>query len=560
MFLKISNCGRLNRNFLKLMGFTTKRDLPGDNRTIGVFGSGTKAAAVAALRLGYGLVITSHDHLSSYRLSFDWQEVNLGGGETTKQIRFLYRTCDEDGNEGHYEEFWDMTLDAFKDWDQPIGSDGAEAFKVLREFICNAFDEDPEFRIDWVEDDEIDFAPEGMTHVFIRQTDDVQLAFDGIERYFKFLASDLEPLLEVPDVGCIYPKSEEDVSRLFVRGVLISCTNDSWNSTLYDYDLDDKDLISEDRTVKNIYDYKMKLGALLAEIADEEIITKMLRAMFAVEGAKIEDSALVYIYRMHDKIRAVWLRALINMYGTELLCVASGNRITDQDANQIYGYTVLGGSFSLKSFLKGVLGLPSADKIAVPQPKYSLLRFEDLDRRSQANFMLAFRAFAFGFPDRTAIPIVFFLFDDERVRQRINGVAGMGDDIMNEIWISALSSHELRSPMCLLRCLIHESRHVRTGVDDYNRVFVEAAEDDILRLLMSALQRNYDLDGNPVVAVGKSEEIRPNIVRPIIFCDDEGIEILGFDSDDDIGPAGAADSCFEELLRLERELFDKRKK
>jgi hypothetical protein len=110
--------------------------------------------------------------------------------------------------------------------------------------------------------------------------------------------------------------------------------------------------------------------------------------------------------------------------------------------------------------------------------------------------------------------------------------------------------------MALLSCLIHESRHCVTAAYDYDRKFVGKAEEDILHLLMLLLGRKSDLDGNPISKAGDADAIRPNIVRPLIFVDENGKEILTMNLEDLSGPAESSDDpCFDELLRIEKELL-----
>jgi hypothetical protein len=521
MFLKILNHGLLNRHFLELIGFGTKRNLPDDGRTIGEFGSGTKVAAVAALRLGLDLTICSADQLGRYRLSFVWQEVDLGGGTKTRQIFLVYTQPSEGGEDTVERKTWQVTLDAFKDWDQPIGRDDAPAYKVLREFICNAFDADPAFEIGWVEDDGLDYAPIDATVVYIRKNPNIQHVFDHIDRYIKFLANELKPIASVPGLGHVYQRSDPERTRLFVRGVLVNCSEDHWNSGLYDYDLLDKGLVSEDRTIKSAYAFQQKLGQLLVRVDDRSFLKTILQQ--SLNGrCPLETAALGYVYSLTDELRIIWRRFLVEIFGTDLLCLASGNRVIDQDAQQLMGYTVVGGTFSLQSFLREAVGLPTADKIISQDIKYSLLRFEDLDKTSRYNFEIAFQVFASFFPERAGLPIIFFLPENEAIRAKISGVAGLGESNFKEIWISALSATTLRSAMDLLRCLIHESRHIVTGAYDYDRNFVAMAENEILYLSMLVLNRRTDLDGRTLPKLRKPKgksTVRPNIVAPRSIAD-----------------------------------------
>lgn len=526
MFLKITNRGNFNRNFLKLVGFTTKRDPESSTRKIGIFGSGIKAAAVVALRLQLNLIISSVDHIGPYILKCRSENTALGGGYNASIIRFLYKQPVELGMHD-YEEDWNMTLDAYKDWDMPIGQDAAKAFKMLREIICNAYDEDPHFSMSLVgaEPEQIDFDPHGFTSVYIRYTPAVQYVLEKPNRYFKFLNGVESPWVTVEGIGSIYPKSEAHHTRLFVRGVLISCSGHQSVKSLFDYDLFAKKLISEDRTVKNIYDYKIELGKLLATLQDEELIELLLRSMLDTEASSmLENSAVSHVRNMSDSCRLLWLQALERICRTDKFCLASGKRIIDQDANQIFEYSVLNVGRGLRDFLHRMLGIPRADEVVEEVPAHKLISFSSFNEQSRKNFMLAFRAFSIGFPQRADIPIAFFIARDENYRKRIRAYAGLGKQSLKQIWIQATSETELRSPMDLLRSLIHESRHVASKAHDYNRRFIEAAEDDILNLLMRVLGHAEDLDGNAIAPAGVTDyRLEPNFVEPDY---DSGLEEL----------------------------------
>jgi len=510
-YLKITNRGSLNRKDLELVGSTTKRDRLDDEAVIGHKGSGTKLSTVAALRLGLQVAVTSTDYLGSYYLAFDTEEVDIGGRQV-RQIHFNYFEPTDRGELRKSRQPWFMTLDAFQDWDQPIGNDGLKAYKVLREFICNAFDEDKGFRIEYV--DRPSFAPPGETSVYILNTPEVRQVFDRVSRYFKFLATEA-PLVRLQGLGSIFTKSEPKNTRLFVLGVMVECTDDWWRHSLFDYSLSRKSLVSEERVIKSLYEYEGELGRLLAALTCDGLTFSLFQHIVSrPSGLEVRALSRVHAEDFSDRSREAWLGAVRQAYGDGPLCIATGHRAIDSDASQIYGYRVVGGdSLELRSFLKA-LGFPTASEIVPKKFEYRLVRFGELDQDSQRRFQEAFRMFARQFPDRARIPIVLYYPLDEKMR-RAAGYAGIGEGLYKEIWLAALTPTSLGSVHDIFETLMHEGRHCVTKVDDYDRIFVRAAERDVTTVIYRTEGRDEFGPGLPVPPSGDPDRIRPNLVIPL---------------------------------------------
>jgi hypothetical protein len=489
--------------FLELIGFGTKRGKDHDPSVIGFKGSGIKLAAVAAMRLGLDLTISSTDERGRYVLSFEHEDVEAAG-HRSQRIVLAYRTLSKGAPDGTPEEIdrrpWNMTLDAFMDWDKPIGADDDHSFKVLREFVCNAKDEDERFALSF--SDDIAFAPEGETFVFLRYTDEVKrILHDEPDRYFKFLSS-RAPLHVVEGKGAIYPKSEPGVTRLFHLGVLVGCEKPIFTYSAYDYSLENKDLISEERTIKRSHEYERELGAMLASVTDVPTIAFLVERIFAHE-ARLEVSALEDVKRIADDAALAWRTAFNARFAAEKVCIPSDDVQADTDAEELYGFKVARGiPFSLRPFMK-LLGYPSAKEVQPVLGVITRIRFEDLNETDRLAFMVAFRLCARYFPERAKLPIVFFRGDDRR-RDAILGYAAGKDGSMNEIWIACATPTSLHADFSgLLTTLIHEGRHIETQAGDYDRNFVRAAEKDILALVLRA---------EGVSEPGDQQEIAPNFV------------------------------------------------
>lgn len=505
-YLKISNRGTLNRKYLELIGFTTKRERAGDPSVIGTFGSGTKFSAVAALRLGLRVAITSTDYLGRYVLRFEPKEIDVSGRKV-QQIHLRYSLVGSDGKVYESCHPWCMTIDAFKDWDEPIGSDDKRGFKCLREFICNAKDEDPDFRLELAE--RLTFASPGETSVFIAYEGDVRKILDESPKYFKFLSGDLcpsytLPLRSVPGIGDIYPRSDNSRTRIFVLGVMIDCSDDVCRSSVHDYSLYDKALVSEERIVKNQVKLMSEIGKLLACVDDADTATALLAAAHA-GLANLERSALGQIRSLGAPQLAVWLEAVTRVFG-DGICIATQNTQVDNDAEQIYGYKIVAVHYELRYFLQ-ILGIPLSSEVVPEKPEHEFVRYSELDIESQVRFIRAYRVFAEHFPERAGVPIAFYLPSGEDAKK----FAGFAFE-NREVWIAVKTATTLGSVRKLFETLVHESRHIATGAGDYDRAFVNAADTEVSVLAFRAsCEKRFDKT-EEVPKKGKSR--RPNLVVP----------------------------------------------
>lgn len=523
MYLKISNQGCLHRDEVRLIGFSAKADKAANRNKIGQFGTGTAYATIAALRLGLEVAITSTDSLGRYFIRFEIEDLDMGGGKKTKEVYLHYWGLDDEGNAVDVRRLpWNVDIAAFRDWDKPIGDDDARTFKILREFICNARDEDMKFSVDVAEEQV--FAPEGCTEVYIEYGEELDGVIRNPGRYFKFLASN-EGRLVVPGVGFVTTKSESGVTRLFVQGVLVSCSREVlFDKSVLDYSLDEKGLVSEDRTIKRMSDFRKELGKLITRIKQEKLVRAILGNAIT-QSMSPERDALATVTSMDEPYRGIWLKALRERYKWDDLCIASGNVQTDEDARQIYNYLPLTVDSDLARFLNKALGIPFAKDIAPPAPEVELLRFRDLSVESRMRFEAAFRVFATYFPERTLFPVTFFRAKTEKEKERIGAYAGVGDAVYKEIWIQAKSETELPSFGSLLWLLIHESRHCATKANDYHRDFVKEAQREIMRLLARMLGRTKDFDDNPLPPLGNPDVLKPIIVDPLKIEGEEEFEV-----------------------------------
>lgn len=527
MYLRIDNAGSLDRRFLQLIGLGSKggdaTKGKGTEKKFGVFGTGAKFASYASIRLGLECAISSTDEQGRYVLRFRTEPVTVQGVEaqrilleyhtlrhgeratTTKPAVRLVRT--------------DVTTNAFIEWDKPLGDDESEAFKILREYVCNAYDEDPDTIITTSEVH--GFAPEGRTSVFLRLTDDIRHVIEEApERYFKFLRRGSQSY-KVKGHGAIYESSDSEATRVFHMGVLAGCKRSSWTRSIYDYSLDDRRVVSDQRVIKDWNAFLEALGTMLASISDRGMVETLCRHVF-LRNARLEATALGRAApTLPEAAVRTWREVIEEHYGSRDLCIPCDIVQIDGDAEQVYGHAVARDApKGFRDFMKR-LGYPSAKDIAPELPEMIRVRFDDLDESSRREFMAAFRLCAKHFPSRARLPIVFFHVQDESKRQRILGHA-IGKGGMKEIWVACETPTSLRGGMLgLLEMLIHEGRHIETKAGDYDRNFMRVAEKDIVGLIFRAEGMPLFPDGTKVPDLGDSTAITPSFVPVDAACSED---------------------------------------
>lgn len=469
-FLEIKNKGVVSRKYYELIGATNKRERWNDASVIGNKGSGAKLAVVPVLRLGLQVAVSSKDSLGEYILRYDTEEANLGD-RTTQQIIFKY---DGDGSFPSQ-----LTLDAFQDWDKPIGDDDKKIFKALREYVCNAWDEDKKLILKEVGD--VHQAKPGTTAIFLTMTDEIQQILANPTRYFKIL-SDCKPLVSKKYVGAIYPKSEPGMTRLFSQGVLADCKKHEWYSTVFDYSLDDKYLLSEERIIKDLAAFVDGIGNLLSTVDDPEIVIKLFQSA-AKEQAELEIQALERIKRVPSQTAAIWKIAWQLHFGAKAV-ISGYEKQIDQDAES-RGFTIIRSlPNALERFLKrcGITCatdvVPRASREKGEKPAYELI---ELNEKQQSRFNQTYSLFLRYYPQAKKFSVFFYRPTDWRMEDSA-GYCGIGDKQYKEIWIAEKS---LESVQKILTVLVHEGRHCLKQAGDYDRKFTQAADLQLVAMILA---------------------------------------------------------------------------
>lgn len=494
-YLKISNRGSLNRKALELLGFGTKRGSIDDASVIGNKGSGSKLAPIGALRLGLDIAIASTDVFGTYLLHFELEDVHVDDVHTQEIIR-VYENRTKSGGTVTREPSR-IVLEAFQDWDKRIGSDDKSQFKVTRELLCNALDIDKEFTREVV--DRIEHVPEGTTAVYLLYTWEIYHMLFDVEqrdRYFKFLSRN-EPLFTVPGIGSIYQKSDPANSRLFGLGVLVDCVTNEQRASWFDYSLEKKSLVSEERIIKNIYEFMNELGRLFARLTDPQVMKNLLDAV--VEGkATFEADVLKRMPHIAPALKELWLSVVYEQFGSKKIAIASGVTTLDEDCQQLYGFEIVARSNQhLASFLR-MLGIPDA-KDALPDFwQFDIVPPSSLDAASRKRLTEAFRLYAKYFPDRAHLPIVLYYPRSKKMQLWAGFTPQIDSSTREDIWLAAKTPTSLGSTYDIFQTLVHESRHRIEGVDDYDRAFLNQADLDIAHIVFRAEGKTVFDDGTPI--------------------------------------------------------------
>ncbi len=482
-YLKVTNLGTIPREFLELLGATDK-DI-NNQSTIGFKGSGAKLASIPALRLGLSLIVMSSDNTGPYKLEYATKKSDHG----FDQIILNY-------NDGEYIKETSLTTNGFQDWTKPIGDDCLVTFKLLREVIVNAYDADKDFRLERVHN--IKSAKTGYTSVYISWHKDFQEILRKPECHFKFMSKD-KPLIDVTDdFGnrvSFYSQSSQK-TRIFIQGVLVAC--ERYSSAMFDYSLSDKNLLSEERIVK---DWQAMLNTIIKAISYlgnqdsfsvmvytkdlQNIIDQLLERFVEFEG--FEGGLFNHGARFYRSInvQGMWLKAWDKKYGTALLTY---------EHDPIKEYSVKSWGYSIRKVVRsGVYELLQNKGIATVEGTYARLSLQDtvlekdlsdFQRETLSKACLVFEML-YPKPNAQLPPIRFF-------RQSFNTTNGEADQKGHSIGLNVNTLN--RGLRFTLEVLAHEYRHIYTGGKDDDAIFINEADCVIAKLLLEIYEMRVRLD------------------------------------------------------------------
>ncbi len=433
--------------------------------------------------MGLSIAISNSDETGEDILSYSSQDVKLGAN-TVKQIVFNYLNNERQLKESFPSQ---LTLDAFRDWDNPIGDDNKKIFKALREYICNAWDEDKKFTMEEVS--EIAQAKPGMTSVYISLTDEIREILKYPLRYFKIL-SECQPLFSrvsgfFIQGGKIYPKSDSKTTRLFSQGILVDCKKDEYYTSIFDYSLDSKYLLSEERIIKDLPAFIKEISGVIGAIDDIELVRQIFQTMIKEEGkdAHIELWAIESLKQVSDKTASLWKKVWVDEYGLKGI-IAINNTQADEDARN-QGYQVIKNlPDRLVAFLKRCGITTASDVAGVTKPKEEKkpdFELIELNKEQQERFDQAYSLFLAYYPEAKKLPVIFFRPLATHLLNK-GGFCGQGERMYKEIWIA---EKLLTSIKDILTILVHESRHCLKRANDYDRSFTQGADEQIVGFILA---------------------------------------------------------------------------
>jgi len=467
-YVKIINKGPVHRLFLEIIGLGTKRGRPNNGISVGQWKSGFKLATPAALRLGINVVASSTDEIGPYILRFELLPIGLvqkGKVLDDELIRYVY----SDGT------FKDMTIsiNAFPEFDKPIGDDDNPAYPVLREYIANARDEDVDYGIE-TNVTKIEQAPRGFTVVYIEQTREILGMLDVLSpRYFKFF--DEIPLLRVPELGAIYPKSEKGKTRFFNHGYLVGCEEgEDFGGTCFDYDVFGKDIVNEMRWIKDKHLFDKRLAKLFCHIEDYAILKAVID--FAVENTFAYENTVFGLVEKEDMsenfkqlCRQVWTDKFGK--GAYLKC---GKPYIDANAESL-GLKLASAGYYVNEFFKKA-GIMTTEGALQDRLRQMSIREPDANERARIYNVIRQYLLRINFYRELVqkYPI--------KIMRDPNAIAAGLANRFEEICIeeSRLKEDDLE----ILLIYLHELRHCRSKLTDADfRKFMMQADHEIRYLL-----------------------------------------------------------------------------
>jgi len=242
-YVMIENKGEASAEAFTLLGASVKTS----DSPIGFFGSGNKYAIALLLRQRYDLQIFSgEEHL----------------GPTVETVNFRGETFGRVLIQGKETSITTRTGPAWETW------------MALREFVCNAMDEDSSPNVCLVDEEDI-VGREGYTRIFIEYRGEVEKAYDNL--------SDIVVLnheeLAVNSIGGLFLDHSPGVFR---RGV--ACiSEDERGNYLFAYNLQNID-ITEQRLVKSDYDTTQQIREILMDLKDKALIQIAIQKALIYDG------------------------------------------------------------------------------------------------------------------------------------------------------------------------------------------------------------------------------------------------------------------------------------
>jgi len=469
-YIKIINEGTVHRRRLEILGISIKQKSEDRLETIiGQFGSGFKMAVAVALRLNLTIAIASSDEQGPYILKFKKKREVIPyyvGEEIIDIIVYSYSdTGDRDTS---------ISLNAFPKWTSSIGETNPY-YPIVRELVTNARDEDDFFTI--TRGDNICYADNGQTVVYIESNPKTEELILNRNRYFKFFYTE-EPIFEIPGLGALYIKSSPNETRLFVQGCLAEV---DLKSSLFDYDIEDSDVLSEERAIAYVTDYEGQIAEMMMRMDDsnarevlESIIYEAHRDTDSFEASVIK---CVKKDDISKNMKAVLFDIWCKFFGVKSVLVSASNQ-HNVEAEQLLGYKVISITSSLYKFFRDVGVLNAKELVEKEIGNIEVRDMTEKERRMVSHIIKVYlshikriREQLERYPIKTTVDI----------SGSTNGLSDYSSIQIEERVFSKADE--------LLLTLLHELRHCTSKLHDTQyRQFLKVSERETLLLIVMLKQ------------------------------------------------------------------------
>lgn len=493
-YVRIKNAGSLDRQYLFFIGGSKKSGRADDLYTIGYKGSGLKLALIGALRLNLRVIITSVDAAGAYIMSPTIKPIHLDGKKYHQIYHVYYReisawlmkkslgTKPDNGLAalsplGKVKET-PYLLEAFADCTDPVGADDKKIFKTAREFIVNAYDEDSGLIIDCVDENHLRPAAVNETIIYLEASRELinLLSPQELLGYFKFFEICPPAVHGESSIGYVYPKTDNQMTRLFIRGVLAGAIADREQSACFDYSLVDQNFLSEERVIKNIDAYRYRVGDLLVKITNPVLAAKILLAIANGFGQFENHSFLWGDFRdaPEENVRQAYSQAWA-VFGEKAILPAR-NAEFNHRAEQV-GWKLIHYPFSyhLQAFLQACGVKTSADVVPIQgQMDFLPARESELNATQLVVYKRARELLYQYFPRAKKYPIRLLKSKPGGNVSDICGIAGEQATLYKEICLN-IAHPDFNTLHTLLETMIHEYCHCASQTSDYKAGFIKQA-------------------------------------------------------------------------------------
>jgi len=321
-------------------------------------------------------------------------------------------------------------------------------------------------------------AREDETIVYIAHRPEFEAVLQESNRYFKFVTK-VKPLFSLPGVGDIYPKSDPQRTRIFVRGVLRHCGEIS--PSAFDYSIQDRSAVSEEGLLRMDTGAVYKQLSLLAAALDDAEVAKAIIRSALSDGYPVEATVLGYAdsLELAEKTKLIFQQAWGECFGKTAV-VGGESPEADSYVRALSRKVVPVPASAVRGFLKKCGILCSQDLATVNSGEIIEIHPENLPPETQALAARAWKTYLKYFPDAEQFSLRFCRVA-ETVRHTVLGFSGAG---YSQIVLSTVALE--RGFQQVLGTLVHEHRHCRIKRPDTDFGFWRPTDDDLADVIIRA--------------------------------------------------------------------------